>query len=471
MRAVALVVRLSAAVVLATAATAAPAATVEMPYVGRAAAVAGDSIVGAQWSDPDGKRPGAIRIVRRDGDGTTTTLATIPAVPASRSTLRGSLFYTLTLRSSATTWAVAVRAGFHPDDGEEAFTSRGETIVSGAVMGGAPRVLERCKLDTQDGADEAISVAVAGDDVAWSDALCAGADGVRLVTGAGPPELAGGGGAVALTPTQIAYRGYDAQRRVADVAVVDRATGVTKRLDIGYVSDLALGDSGIAAVITDATADCPSSCRQSILRVRSDGTVERPGLAPTYGGPLVAGGGRVLARRAGSNGVVAVDTATGAVSYAGALGLDAEYTEPIAVDATRAVYFAPRCDGRPVLFFEDTVAAAPARLNVPACPIRVLRHTATLRLHERRARIPVRCPQGCWGAGEDWTVVYPRSAVGELRVRLPRGGTGNATLFFYELGVLRNRRSAVVTLVEDSGRSHTRAPRQAPIRIRLRIRR
>jgi hypothetical protein len=470
-RAVAVLVRLSAAVALATAASAASAATVEMPYVGRAAAVAGDSIVGARWSS-DGKRPGAVRIGRRDSDGTTTTLATIPAVPASRSTLAGSLFYTVSLRSSATMWALAVRAGFHPDDGEEAFTSRGETIVSGAVAGGAPRVLERCKLDTQDGANEAIAVAVAGDDVAWSDAMCPGAEGVRLATGAGQPELVGGGGDVALTPAAVGYRTYDAQRGVQQIAILDRGTGVTKELDTGYVSDFALADAGLAAVIADAKADCPSSCRQSILRVASDGTVVRPGLAPTYGGPLVAGGGRVLARRAGSNGngVVAVDMATGSVSYAGLLGLDAEETDPIAVDATRAVYFAPRCDGRPVLFFEDTVAVAPTRLDVAPCPIRVLRHTATLRLHERRARIRVRCPQGCSGSGDDWTVRDHGADVGELHVTVPRGGTGYATLVFYELGALRNRRSAFVTLAEDSGRLHTGAPRQTPIRLRLRIR-
>jgi hypothetical protein len=469
-RAVARVVRLSAAVALATAATASG-ATVEMPYVGKLAAVAGDSILGARWPDSDGKRPGAVRIVRRDSDGRTTTLATIPPVPASRPTLRGDLYYRVTFRSSATRWALAVRVGFHPHDGEEAFTSRGETIVSGAVAGGAPRVLERCKLDTQDGADEDIPVAVAGDDVAWSGALCPGAGGVRLVTGAGQPELVGGGGEVALTPAAVGYRDYDFQRQVQQIVIVDRATGVTRRLDTGYVSSFALADAGIAGVITDATANCPSSCRQSILRVAPDGAVMRPGLAPTYGGPLVAGGGRVLARRAGSNGVVAVDMTTGAVSYAGVLGLDAEETDPIAVDATRATYFAPRCDGRPVLFVEDTVAVAPARLDVVPCPIRVLRRTATLRLHERRARMTVRCPQGCSGAADDWSVRDHGTDVGELNVTVPRGGTGVATLFFYELGSLRNRRSAVVTLAEGSGRSHTRAPKQAPIRIRLRIRR
>ena len=468
MRAVAVVPWLSAAVALTTAATAFG-ADVEMPYVGPAAAVAGDSIVGARWAQNGPKRPGAVRVVRHDGDATTTTLATIPAVPASRTTMAGELYYSVTLRSSATTWALAIRVGFHPNDGEEAFTTRGETIVSGAVAGGAPRVLERCKLDTQDGANEAIAVAVAGDDVAWSDAMCPGAEGVRLATASGQPQLVGGGGDVALNPTQIGYRTYDAQRGVQQVAIVDRATGVTKKLDTGYVSDFALADTGLAAVIADATASCPSSCRQSILRVAPDGAVMRPGLAATYGGPLVAGGGRVLARRAGSNGVVAVDLATGSVSYAGLLGLDAEDTDPIAVDAARAIYLAPRCDGRPVLHFDDTVALAPPRIAVVPCPLRIVRHTATLRLHTRRARVRVRCPQGCSGA--DWEVRDHGTDVGSLDVTVPRGGTRYGTLFFYELDALRNRRRAVVTLAEDSERSHPRAPRQAPIRLRLRIRR
>jgi hypothetical protein len=177
----------------------------------------------------------------------------------------------------------------------------------------------------------------------------------------------------------------------------------------------------------------------------------------------------VLARRAGSNGVVAVDLATGSVSYAGLLGLDAEDTDPVAVDATRAIYLAPRCDGRPVLFFDDTVALAPPRIDVVPCPVRLVRHTATLRLHARRARIRVRCPRGC--TGDDWVVLHHGTDVGALDVRVPRGGTRTGTLFFYDLAALRDRSSAVVTLTEDSDRSHPRAPRQPPIRLRLKIRR
>jgi len=467
-RAIAVVGWLSAAAALATAATASG-ATVQMPYVGPVAAVAGDSILGARWSQGDRTRPGAVRVVRRDGDGATTTLATIPAVPASRGTTAGTLHYTVTLRSSAATWALAIRVWFQPDDEEEAFTTRGETIVSGAVAGGAPRVLERCKLNTQDGADEAIAIAVAGDDVAWSGAICPGADEVRLAAAPGQPELVGGGYDVALTPTQIGYLAYGTQSGVHQVVIVDRATGVKRALDTGYVSDFALADAGLAAVIADATADCPSSCRQAILRVSPDGAVMRPGLAATDGAPLVAGGGRVLAGRAGGNGVVAVDLATGSVSYAGLLGLAAGDTDPIAVDATRAIYLAPRCDGRPVLYFDDTVAVAPARIDVVPCPLRILQRTATLRLHARRARIRVRCPRGC--TGNDWVVRDRGADIGELHVTVPRGGTRYGTLFFYEPAALRKRRRVVLTLAEDSDRSHPQAPRQAPIRLMLKIRR
>jgi hypothetical protein len=461
---------LSASVALATA-PAASAARIELPYLGSAVAVAGDIVVGARWSESGPKRPGPVRVVRRDADGTTSALATVPAVPASRAAIAGGLYYIVTLQSSATTWVVGIRAGFHPDDGEEAFTTRGETIVSGAVSGGAPRVLERCKLNTQDGASEAIAVAVSDDDVAWSGALCGGAGGVRLAKAGAQPELVGDGSDVALTPTRVAYRAYDSQRGVQQIVLVDRATAAKTPLDTGFVSAFALAGDGVAAVIADTKPSCSVACRQSILRVAADGSIVRPGLAPTFGDPLVAGGGRVLASREGGNGLVAVDLASGAVSYAGLLGLDPSYIVPIAVDATRAFYAALRCDGRQVLYIDDTVVRAPTRIARVPCPLQLVSPTATLHLATRRAHVRIRCPKGC---EDDWNVSYRGREIGALSFTVPRGATRSALLEVYEARRIRHLATAVVTLSEESApenRVRPKAPRQRPIRLRLKIRR
>jgi hypothetical protein len=472
-RVVAVVLVVSASVALATA-PAVFAARIEMPYLGSADAVAGDSVVAARWSEDGWKqRPGPIRIVRRDAQGTVTTLATLPAVPTRPAPIAGLTYYAVTLRSSPTMWAVAIRAWLRPDDSEEAFTTRGEMIATGAVGGGAPRVLARCAT-TGDGADDEIPMAVAGDSVAWSNANCPGADGVRLAAPADQavgPQLVGDGSDVALTPAQIGYRFYDQQRAVQQIVLVDQATGAKTPLDTGYVSAFALADSGVAAVIADTKPNCAANCRQSILRVAADGSIVRPGLVATYGGPLVAGGGRVLAIREGGNGVVAADLATGAVSYAGLLGLDPSYMVPIGVDATRAIYAAPRCDGRQVLYIEETIPQAPARIDVVPCPLRLVARTATLHLGTHRARVRIRCPNGC---DDSWNVIYRGREIGALFFTAPRGATRSALLQLDEARRLRHLGTVVVTLSEDSAaenRMRPRAPRQPPIRLRLKIRR
>jgi len=180
---------------------------------------------------------------------------------------------------------------------------------------------------------------------------------------------------------------------------------------------------------------------------------------------IVAGGGRVLAQRPASNGVIAVDLATGARSFAGRLGLDDLGTAPTAVDATSAVYAAQRCDGRPALYFEDTDPRAPARLATTPCPVRVLSHVATLRRHTRRAHVRFGCPRGC---DASWTVLT-RTEIGYVDFRAPAGARRTATITLYPYVRLRGRRTIEARLFDD-GEDRPHAPANAPVRVKLRIR-
>jgi hypothetical protein len=258
------------------------------------------------------------------------------------------------------------------------------------------------------------------------------------------------------------------------VDVIDRATGTQTRIDDDSVSSFALGAGGVVAVTAQDDPACPGSdCTYSIMRVRPDGTVMRPGLAHVENGgepfgdpePFVAGGGRVLAERPLGNGVMAVDLATGARSFAGLLGLDSFETPPIAVDATRAVYASWRCDGRPALYFEDTVAPAPVRLTTAPCPVRVLARVVTLHRHTRRARLRFTCPRGCDGAWD----VSTNTDIGVFDFHAPAGVTRTGTIELYPYVRLRGRRTIKVTL-EDDGKDRRGARAQAPVPLKLRIR-
>jgi hypothetical protein len=195
-------------------------------------------------------------------------------------------------------------------------------------------------------------------------------------------------------------------------------------------------------------------------------------LADGVGGPgtstLVGGGGRVLASRPHGNGLLAVDLATGAVSYAGALGLDFDGTTPVAVDATDAVYTAPGCDGTNQLHVEPTRANAPPRLSSVPCPVRVLRRSLTLRPHRRTARLPIRCPRGCH---ESFDVDYRGRLIGSFDADAPAGAIRRPEVFFDPLRPLRRGdRIHTVTVVEDPV-SHPLARAQAPVRVVVRLRR
>jgi hypothetical protein len=213
----------------------------------------------------------------------------------------------------------------------------------------------------------------------------------------------------------------------------------------------------------------------SIMRVAPDGTVVRPGLAATPVGipgfsdaSLVAGGGRVLGVRAHGNGLVAVDLATGALSYAGALGLGSDNTTPLAVDAGSAAYLARRCDGGREVRVEPTVPAPPGRLAFVPCPVRVLTHTLTLRRSRRRALLPFVCPRGC---DEDWQLDYRGRAIGLLLLRAHPGVRGRTGVERTDVRLPRHARRITATLRPDtfSRLSHPQAERQAPIRIAVRL--
>jgi hypothetical protein len=130
---------------------------------------------------------------------------------------------------------------------------------------------------------------------------------------------------------------------------------------------------------------CADACRMSILRVAADGTV------------------------------VAVDPASGAVSYAGALGLGF-----------------------------DGIAFVP-------CAVRVLTLTVTLRRGRRSARLPLLCPRGC---DEEWDLEY------------------RTELSFENLRPLRHARRIAATLGPDQfvESTHPRAEQQARIRVTVRLR-
>jgi hypothetical protein len=381
--------------------------------------------------------------------------------------------YLVTVAASATTWAVAIKRYFLGGEDSPDF-ERGELIASGSTAGGPPRTLAACAFREEDPYIQPIDLTVSGDDVAWSSASCRGATGVRLAPAGGAPVrfVAPGIGA-ALTPARLAYFGFDGD--APRIELLDRASGTTRVVSTDpEIAAFGLDDAGIGAVIAPRSASCHGDCPRTINRLTADGTVLRPGLAETLadgvGGPLtstlVAGGGRVLASRPHGNGLEAVDLATGAVSYAGALGLDFDGTTPVAVDATNAAYIAPACDGTSELHVEPTRASAPARLSSVPCPVRVLARRLTLRAHRRTARLPIRCPRGCH---EDFSVVYRGQFIGSFEAHAPAGATRRSEVFFDPLRPLRRGdRIHTVTVVEDPV-SHPLARRQAPVRVVVRL--
>jgi hypothetical protein len=434
--------------------------------VGSVAAVAGDRAVTVL-----GEPPRAARVVLRGPGGASTQLATLSPPGAGHAN-----YYEASVAASASTWAVALKSYFISDDDETQERERGELIASGPMAGGPPRTLAACARNEADPNREPIPLTVAGDDVAWSSASCPDATGVRLApAGGGPVTFIGAGNHPTLTPSWLGYFGVAGDQ--STLAVLDRASGKTHVVSTEpSISAFALGDAGVDAVIAPRNPSCFTDCRMSLMRLAADGTLVRPGLAETLnvgtGGPgsstLVAGGGRVLTSRPHGNGLVAVDLATGAVSYAGALGLDFDGTTPLAVDATSAVFMAPRCDGTNEVRVEPTRANVPARLSSVPCPVRVLARRLTLRRGRRTARLPILCPRGC---DESMDVSYRGRLVGSFYAAAPAGVRRRTEVTFDDLPPLRRARRITVTVAFDSYLpSHPLAKRQAPIRVVVRLR-
>ena len=439
---------LTACLVLAMLPPLASAQTTERRVGGYEAALAGDAVVTAGWSSN-----GTVRV--RQGSRLLATFG-----PPTRDTNHA----VVTLAGSATTWAAGVK-WLTIEDGEGGGTiERGELVAAGAVGGGPATTLMSCGSPGE--ADDPIAVAVAGRDVAWSGAACPGGDGVRFAAGgAGPARLLRDGMAVAMTPAHIAFHVSEPRRAPERIAVVDRATDQTRFVEAPTASGFALDESGLVAMVSNDDLGCSSSCRQSLRRV-SDGTalVRTPTTIPGPGGArLAAGGGRVLAERARGNGVVAVDLATGALSYAGALGFNSDGTVPLAVDATTATFLTRACDGVLTVRTEETSPDPVGRLPRSPCPIRVLSRTVELR--GRRADLRIRCPRGC---ATELYATFRGRAVATAAPRMRPGTTRTVPLSFETVRPFRGQRTATLVLRELTEERPLAAP-NPPVRIRLRI--
>ncbi|HEX8121757.1 MAG TPA: hypothetical protein VF549_10890 [Solirubrobacteraceae bacterium] len=418
-------------------------------------ALAGDDVIAASAARDQGV------VVSRIGPrGRSARLARFaPPEP------RDGVHAVIAVAASATTWAVGLK-WVRIESGENGGTiDLAERVAEGAVTGGAPRILAGCRSPRE--LDDPLVVAVAGDDVAWSDAACDGAEGVWLApAGGAAPRLVSNGHGVALTDRLIArYEGSP-----PSIIVSDRAGDAVQRVDASDVSGFALADDGVAAVIATDRPGCPTSCTMSVMRLAGADPV-RPGLVHTpttvpVGGSdtLVAGAGRVLAQRARGNGLVAVDPGSGATSYAGLLGLDFDATLPVAVDATQAIYTAPRCDGRIELRFETTSPEGPARIGAVPCPVRVASRIALLSRHRRRATFRVRCPAGC-STGLDAAVRGRYVGTASFTVRA--GETKTVRMRLESVAPLRGLTRTTLVLTEDEPRP--RAPRPAPLRVAARV--
>ena len=414
---------------------AAPPPPIVRPVGGDVAALAGPAVITGAVD-----RRSAVVIRRVDPDGTRSVLARFrPPTPASRSVV-------LTVAASPTTWAAGVKwLEIEPGEGGGTIERR-ELVARGAVAGGGVRTLARC--DDPGELDDELPVAVAGDDVAFSGSACPGAGGLRL--GDAPPIA---GSHPLLTERLLAFWSSN-----DELTVVDRATSARTTVAAPGASGAALSSDGVVAVTAPTDPACPTSCRMALFRV-AGGALVRPGLARTPGGvplpgsdPLVAGGGgRVLAQRSGGNGLTAVDLATGARSYAAALGFDADATVPLAVDATTATFSAPGCDGTLEVRTEPTRARQPLELARHPCPVRLL--TRTARVRGRTIAVRLRCPRGC-----DTEFDF---RFGTIPARLPAGGARTVRVRLDRVP----RRAAVVRPAEYPGRERAPRLRLGPLRL------
>ena len=293
-------------------------------------------------------------------------------------------------------------------------------------------------------------------------------------TGRGPAAPTSGGPSqrVAANATGLGLTASDVLF-VTDgiLSELDRATGATTVVKSASVDSYDTSvDGRVDAVIAAEDSSCTTGadCDASILRVGADGSVAHPGLAPVDPRqPLVGGGGRVLASRRNGNGVVAVNLATGARSYAGALGLGDLDTTPLAVDATRAVYIAPTCSDKPVVRFETTRPTVPKKLTHVPCPVQMRSTIATYRAGTMRSSgLSYGCPKGC---STLWDVFDGTgSNIGELFFDAFPGVIRHADLLLHDSDVPQPGKT-ITAFARPVRFDFPNARHQAPVRLRIKI--
>jgi len=476
LRTIALALALPVAALAAAPAASADTASIPVPSYSAEVVASGDvlanSVVDANWATalspnapPD---RGPITVQRRDLGGGTTTLASF-SPPA------GQLEYIVRVRISTAMWAIAIKFDRLAASSSQAPSEISEVIATGPIAGPAtPNTIVSCTLPTpeRDSAEQRLGLSVSDDAVAWADSACPGAGGVRIAPVAGGPSARVAGGdtaALALSPTRLTFFTHDVSGQDDLIEQVDRATGAATAIDADPISAYALDGDRLSAVVAFTDLQCADiDCPEGVMRVAADGTIQRSVLAPVDPQTgLVSGGGRVLAERPRGNGLVAVDLATGARSYAGALGLGAEGTQELAVDATRAAYLTTTCDLSLEVRFEATVAQAPGPLHTVPCPVRFLTHQATLHLSRGRTNITFSCANGC---DSQWTARFHGRIVGTFVAAAPPGATRTASLQFLGVGRLFAHRRAVALTLQSGDRSYPFALQQAPVTLKLTIR-
>jgi hypothetical protein len=407
-------------------------------------------------------------VERIDAAGRATLLATIdpPKVDGVLDNVTGLVL-------TPTTWVLAAQFRSEPDtEGTQRTIDHevGEAIVSGPIGGGATATVLQCTLDVKldQEHNETPELAVSADRVAWSQSLCPGAGGVRVAPIGGGPSIsvAAAGSTLGLTPSSVVLGVADTASRLPLLSQLDLATGATVMTNPLSVHALAAGDDGLV-VSTQDNPDCTRDvCPESLTRIAADGTIIHPGIAAVDSFPgLVIGGGRALTGRPGDDGLVAVDLATGARSYAAAIGRSARNLVPLAVDATRATYLTQDCSGDDVVRSEDTVATAPKPLRSVPCPVR-FRSGITYDVGADSGSIRVSCPRGC---GTSWNINYHGRRIGDFTGFEPAGHTGTALIEIDHPAALGHLRSITVQ-VSDGSTDYPFAPHQAPVRLRMRIR-
>ena len=384
-----------------------------------------------------------VAIVRRTATGPPLGLAQVddPAPNANR--------HLSEIAASGTAWVAAITGGRsdgNRGEGGEDLAELDEVIVTGSLQGGPARRLVACRSS----AAASLSVASAGADVAFSGAGCAGSRGVWFVPAGGAPRrLAAGGDVPALSSaaaiTSISDHG--------ELLGVDGGTTALPRL-----SSPAFDDDGALLTMLDGPPP-------TLARVAGGGPAVPVGPVPDAANPpgngLVAGGGRALVAQTRADGVVAIDTTSGAVSYAGAGQGDAISAQPLGVDATRAAWLSEDCTDPPEVVIDAASPDRPGPASTQPCPLQVV--SPTLPVRGAHASLSATCPAGCSAS----VVLQARGhTIGNVGFTIARGQTKTVRIALNRRGraLVARRRGVAVRLVETDGWLYSQPP---PFDVRL----